>query len=72
MITGHLLEWFDLLPAEIQPPDSTVRSALLWIVPTLQSLTPEELAADICPCTHALLAASRVAPHVSGEASASP
>ena len=72
MITGHLLEWFDLLPAEIQPPDSTVRSALLWIVPTLQSLTPEELAADICPCTHALLAASREAPHVSGEASASP
>jgi hypothetical protein len=55
-IGGHLLEWFQLLPLDRQPPEATIKRGLLWVIPQLLSLDDARFPAEICPCTHALLA----------------
>lgn len=54
-IGGHLLEWFHMLPPDRQPPESTIKNGLLWVVPQLLSIDDDLIPAGICPCTHALL-----------------
>lgn len=55
-IAGHLLEWFQMLPSDRQPPESTIRNGLLWVIPQLLSIDDDHFPTEICPCTHALLA----------------
>ncbi|WP_010583656.1 hypothetical protein [Schlesneria paludicola] len=55
-IGGHLLEWLQMLPRDQQPPESTIKSGLLWITPQILSMPERDLVPGICPCTHALLA----------------
>lgn len=55
-IAGHLLEWFQLLPVDHQPPEATIKRGLLWMTPQLLAMNDSHFPDEICPCTHALLA----------------
>ncbi len=54
--TGHLLELFHLLPDEMKPPVTTVKSGVLWLVGQLRSASREQISEDFCPYTHAIRA----------------
>jgi hypothetical protein len=54
-ITGHLLEWFHLLPADLKPPARTVKAGTLWMYSKLRSSSKETVSKDFCPYTHAVV-----------------
>ncbi len=56
LVTGHLLEWLELLPEEIQPPSDVYVQAARWICTSLASASVSSMR-DYCPVVHALLAA---------------
>jgi len=55
-VGGHLLEWFELLPSDRRPPESTIKHGLLWVASQFDSLADVRDEALICPLTHAVLA----------------
>jgi hypothetical protein len=54
-ITGHLLEWFHLLPEGLKPSAGTVKAGTVWIRSKLRSATKESVTEDFCPYTHAVV-----------------
>ncbi|MDG3005992.1 hypothetical protein [Paludisphaera mucosa] len=60
--TGHLLEWFHLLPEDLKPPARTVESGTVWIRSILRSTPKETVAEAFCPYTHAIVSLNLAAP----------
>jgi len=56
LATGHLLEWLELLPAELQPPQDVYRRAARWLCGALQERLLVVSAVDFCPWIHAVCA----------------
>jgi hypothetical protein len=54
-ITGHLLEWFHLLPEDLKPPAGTVKAGTVWMRSKLRSASRESVTGDFCPYTHAVV-----------------
>jgi hypothetical protein len=54
-ITGHLLEWFHLLPEDLKPPASTVKAETAWMRSKLRSAPRESVTKSFCPYTHAVV-----------------
>jgi hypothetical protein len=44
MVTGHILEWCALAPAELLPPQKVLIQASKWICQEIEELTPSEVA----------------------------
>jgi hypothetical protein len=55
LVTGHLLEWLELLPQEMQPPPEVYKKAARWLCRSLASTTDISLS-NFCPVVHARLA----------------
>jgi hypothetical protein len=55
LVTGHLLEWLELLPQEMQPPLEVYKKAARWLCRSLASTTDISLR-NFCPVVHAQLA----------------
>jgi hypothetical protein len=55
MVTGHLLEWFQMLPNDIKPPIDVVQAGSLWVLGHLRSVSQETVNKEFCPYTHAVL-----------------
>jgi hypothetical protein len=66
LVTGHLLEWMEYLPAELLPPSQNLSSATEWLFQAISEISASGLGHDdICPWTHSVcalrnLAASRM------------
>jgi len=56
VITSHLIEWFMGLPADLQPPESTYKSAGVWLLQTVEEAEDAEFEEYFCPYSHALFA----------------
>ncbi len=56
LVVSHLLEWFNRLPEGLRPPLTTFRRAVGWAVKRMRTMKRQEIEAEICPCTHAVLA----------------
>jgi hypothetical protein len=54
-VTGHLLEWFHLLPEDLKPPAATVKAGTVWIRSKLRSAPRESVTENFCPYTHAVV-----------------
>jgi hypothetical protein len=54
-ITGHLLEWFHLLPEDLKPPAGTVKAGTVWMRSKLRSAPRESVIENFCPYTHAVI-----------------
>jgi hypothetical protein len=55
LITGHILEWFILLPGEMQPERRVYESAAAWLLASLQTPRPDPdwIRRRYCPVVHA-------------------
>lgn len=56
VVRGHLLEWFHWLPAELKPPEATMRAGLTALSQQLKASSRELIIQEFCPYTHALTA----------------
>jgi hypothetical protein len=56
LITGHVLEWMQYLPLDLQPPDATYRRGADWLCARIRELPSEIEPATACPLTHAIMA----------------
>jgi hypothetical protein len=56
LVTGHLLEWLELLPQDLQPSSDVYVRAAQWLCRSLESASVNSMR-DYCPLVHALLAA---------------
>jgi hypothetical protein len=56
LVTGHVLEWWAMAPAEYHPPRATLVSAGQWLVRTLDSISDEHLQQNYAYSSHAGLA----------------
>jgi len=65
LVTGHLLEWLELLPEEIQPPHDVYMQAARWLCNSLASTSVASLR-NFCPVVHAQLAARALIDDVGG------
>ncbi|QDT45662.1 hypothetical protein Pan241w_57890 [Gimesia alba] len=55
LVTGHMLEWFHMLPKDIKPPIKVVQAGSLWMLNNLRSVPEETVNKHFCPYTHAVL-----------------
>ncbi|QDU49320.1 hypothetical protein [Gimesia panareensis] len=55
LVTGHMLEWFHMLPKDIKPPIDVVQAGSLWVLDNLRSVPEETVNNHFCPYTHAVL-----------------
>ncbi len=55
LVTGHMLEWFHMLPKDIKPPIGVVQTGSLWVLDNLRSVSQETVNENFCPYTHAVL-----------------
>lgn len=62
LVSTHLLAMFHTLPRDLRPPEGTVRRGLVWARERLETMSPESLAAQFCPCTHTLRVLSLASP----------
>jgi hypothetical protein len=53
--TGHLLEWFHLLPEDLKPPARSVKAATLWMCSKLRSSSKDTVTKNFCPYTHVVV-----------------
>jgi len=59
LVSGHILEWLEYLPAELQPPSGTYIRAVHWLIPRLNRIQHYPTFNSIgwtCPWTHAACA----------------
>jgi hypothetical protein len=57
LVTGHILEWLEYLPREMQPNAAVYRRAAEWLAPAASSLPMEQFPPQmLCPRTHAICA----------------
>lgn len=56
LVTGHLLEWMEYLPSELQPDQSVYRAAVGWLIKRLPELAAlrQFPAQMFCPWTHSV------------------
>lgn len=54
-VTGHLIEWFHLLPSGMKPPARSVETGTLWIQSKLRSSSKMTITENFCPYTHAIV-----------------
>jgi hypothetical protein len=54
LVTGHLLEWLELLPMELQPSPDIYRRAAHWLGAALKEGFSVKSPDDFCPCIHAI------------------
>src|SRR5262249_31187438 len=54
--TSHLLEWLEMLPAEIQPSPDVYRRVARWLCAALGQSSQDKSPDAFCPCVHALCA----------------
>jgi len=54
--TGHLLEWLELLPVELQPSSDVYRRAARWLCAMLGSESQITASDRFCPSIHAICA----------------
>ena len=52
IVTGHILEWWALCPAELHPPRSVIISAGQWMVRTVDQLSDEKIQSSQVFLTH--------------------
>ncbi len=55
LVTGHMLEWFHLLPTDIKPPSDVLRTGCLWLLSNLRTSSRDAINKNFCPYTHAVL-----------------
>lgn len=55
LVTGHMLEWFQMLPKDIKPPIDVVQAGSLWVLRNLRSVSGQTVNQNFCPYTHAVL-----------------
>ena len=60
LATGHLLEWLELLPAELQPDAAVYRRAARWLCVLLGEKPTVKTLLDFCPYVHAACAVRRL------------
>jgi hypothetical protein len=53
VVTGHVLEWWALAPAELQPPRPVAVAAGQWLVRTIDGLSDEEIVSNLSYLSHA-------------------
>ena len=57
LITGHVLEWMEYLPTELQPQPAVYQRAARWLVGALPDFVgPGMRPGDFCPWTHSVCA----------------
>jgi hypothetical protein len=59
LVSGHIVEWLEYLPAEVQPPSDTYKRAARWLIPQLNRIQHSPTFNSIgwtCPWTHAVCA----------------
>jgi hypothetical protein len=54
MVTGHMLEWFHMLPPDMKPPIDVVETGSSWVLGNLRSTPEVTVNHDYCPYTHAV------------------
>lgn len=62
LATGHLAEWMLYLPTDLAPAPSVVMCARRWLAQQLARATPDEVNANFCPYSHALLVLELTSP----------
>ncbi len=60
LATGHLLEWLELLPGELQPSPEVYCRAARWIAKNLEDTRHVARVGDFCPRTHAACAVRKL------------
>ena len=65
LVTGHLLEWLELLPEEMQPPPEVYLKAARRLCKSLASTSDISLS-NFCPVVHAQLAVQALIDDVGG------
>lgn len=55
LVTGHILQWFQLLPKDMKPPVDVVQTGSLWVLNNLRSVPRKTINKEFCPYMHAVL-----------------
>lgn len=55
IVTGHMLEWFHMLPDDLKPPIHIVQAGSHWLLEALRSASGGTINKEFCPYTHAVL-----------------
>lgn len=58
LMTGHMVEWFNMLPCSLQPTELTTTRVREWLRSWAESARNENYWDEFCPYTHAFLAAA--------------
>lgn len=53
LVTGHVLEWWALAPAELLPPRESIYRAATWLVSEIDDLSPAQVRQHYTYLTHA-------------------
>ncbi len=67
LATGHLVEWLELLPEELQPPDDCYIRAARWLGAGIREKTPIVKPGDLCPCVHAVCSVRKLLGQKAGQ-----
>lgn len=59
LVTGHHLEWLDILPEEISFPEESHRQAVMWCLAELERSSQDEITKNFCAMSHCYRAVSR-------------
>jgi hypothetical protein len=60
-VTGHLLEWLEMVPVELQPPPDVYRRVARWLCATLGGSVSGKTRSDFyCPFVHAVCGVRRL------------
>jgi hypothetical protein len=60
VVTGHMLEFMEYLPLQLQPRDAVYRLAATWLEARLKTGGKELSSQDFCPWTHAACAVNNL------------
>jgi hypothetical protein len=64
LITGHLLQWLEYLPKDLQPPATVYHAAAEWLCDELPKLDPNHFdSQSFCPWTHGVCAVRNLVQH---------
>jgi hypothetical protein len=59
LVTGHHLEWLDMLDDDLALPEATRQAAIEWCVRSLERVTAYSVAKNLCAYSHCLRAVTR-------------
>ncbi len=59
LVTGHHLEWLDMVDDDFARPDAMQRAAIEWCVRSLERVTTQDVAKNFCAYSHCYRAMTR-------------